>query len=1027
MKAYKLINNAGGWLLFVIASIVYIMTAEPTASFWDCGEYIATSFKLQVGHPPGAPTFQILGRLFSMLAFGNTENVAFMVNMLSAISSGLTIMFLFWTITLLAKKVVLKGKNEEISLYQKLCIFGAAAVGALAYAFSDTFWFSAVEGEVYALSSFFTAVTFWAALKWDEQADSPRANRWMLFIAYLVGLSIGVHLLNLLALPAIVYIVYFKKYKFSYKGFFAAGILGFILLGLILYILIPGVVILAGQFELFFINSLRFPFNSGTIIYLTLLIGGLAWGIYYSTKRNKLIFNLALKSFMLLLIGYSTYFLLIIRSNAETPIDENNPSNAINLLAYLQREQYGDTPLIYGPYYSAPLSREKWGDRNPVYMKDTEQKKYVIIDKREGTKPKYVKDFCTVFPRMWSSSEGHHITGYENWGKVKGTMVAHNNGYDSQMIKKPTFGENLRFFFSYQLGHMYLRYFMWNFAGRQNDIQGHGNLTDGNWISGIKFIDNRLGPQELYPENMKSNPARNRYYMLPLLLGLGGLFYHLMVRKKDAFVVGILFVMTGLAIVIYLNQTPYQPRERDYAYAASFYAFAIWIGLGVLGLNHFIRKYLKQGLASVLIAIMLSTVAVPYIMAKENWDDHDRSERYTAREIARNYLDSCEPNAILFTNGDNDTFPLWYIQEVEGYRTDVRVVNLSLLNTDWYINSMKRNVYHDGLPVPFSLQEHQYQSGSYDVVYLLGKDTSEYVNVKDLFNMIHTQPERLKLVNQGRSFDFFPTQNFRIPVDSAKVVQNGTVSPEDADLIVDNLDWTINRTALYKNGVMLLDLLAHNNWERPVYFAITTGDDAYFGLQEYFQLEGLTYRLVPIKTEGQRQGFTGRLHTEKMYQKMVHDFQWGNLGNPGVYLDETNRRMCMNFRNNFSRLADQLMIEGDTIRAAETLDKAMELMPDETVPFNYFVMPIAESYYKAGLAEKADQILLRLLQIQEENLKFFFAFKGGMARKIAEDKEQALAITSRIMQVAEFYKREELATQAGAVFQNYYQIWLGTQ
>jgi len=1027
MKKYKYINNAGGWLLFLIASVVYIMTTEPTASFWDCGEYIATSYKLQVGHPPGAPTFQILGRIFSMFAFGDTANVAFMVNMLSAISSGLTIMFLFWTITLLAKKLVLKGNNEKTTLYQMLCIFGAGAVGALAYAFSDTFWFSAVEGEVYALSSLFTAITFWAALKWDEQADSPRANKWMLFIAYLVGLSIGVHLLNLLALPAIVYIVYFRKYKFSYKGFIGAGILGVVLLGIILYLLIPGIVVLAGQFELFFINVVRLPFNTGTIIYLTLLIGGLAWGIYYTTKRNKLISNLVLKAFMLLLIGYSTYFLLIIRSNAETPIDENNPSNAINLLAYLQREQYGDTPLLFGPYYSAPLSREKWGDRSPVYKKDVDKKKYVVIDARKGLKPKYAKEFSTIFPRMWSSSEPHHITGYENWGKVKGTMIPYNNGYETQMIKKPTFGENLRFFFSYQVGHMYLRYFMWNFAGRQNDIQGHGNLVDGNWISGINIIDNRLGPQEVYPENMKSNPARNRYYMLPLLLGLGGFFYQLMVRKKDAFVVGTLFLMTGLAIVVYLNQSPYQPRERDYAYAASFYAFAMWIGLGVLGLNHLIRKYLKQGIASVLIAIILSTVAVPYIMAKENWDDHDRSERYTAREIARNYLESCAPNAILFTNGDNDTFPLWYIQEVEGCRTDVRVVNLSLLNTDWYINSMKRQVYDDGLPVPFSLNEDQYQSGSYDVIYLLGKDTSEYVNVKDLFDMIHTQPDRLKLVNQGRKFDFFPTQNFMIPVDSATVVENGTVAPEDADLIVDNLTWTINRTAVYKNGVMLLDLIAHNNWERPIYFAITTGDDAYFGLQDYFQLEGLAYRLVPIKTKSQKQGFTGRLHTEKMYQKMVHDFQWGNLGAQGVYLDETNRRMCMNFRNNFSRLADQLLFEGDTARAIETLDRAMALMPDQTVPFNYFVMPIAESYYKAGMLEKADLILMRLLQIQEENMSYFFAFKGNKAKMIADEKEQALAISSRIMQVAEFYKREEIATQASTVFQNYYQTWLTGQ
>lgn len=1026
MKSYKLVNNLGGWLLFAVAAVVYIMTAEPTASFWDCGEYIATSYKLQVGHPPGAPTFQLLGRFFTMFAFGNTENVAFMINVFSALSSALTIMFLFWTITLLGKKLFIKDAGT-ISLYEKVCVFGAGAIGALAYTFTDSFWFSAVEGEVYALSSFATAITFWAALKWDEQADKPDSNRWMLFIAYLVGLSIGVHLLNLLALPAIVYIVYFRKYKFSWKGFIGAGILGFILLALVLYIIIPGVVVLAGKFELFFINTIRLPFNSGTIIYMLLLIGGLAFGLHYSMKKNKLIMNLVLKSFVFILIGYSTYFLLVIRSNAETPIDENNPSNAINLLAYLQREQYGDTPLLYGPYYTAPISRTKpWGDRSPVYAKDETLRKYVIIDKREGVKPAYEDEFCTVFPRMWNSTESQYISGYENWGKVKGTMVNYNNGFTNEMIKKPKFSENLRFFFSYQIGHMYIRYFMWNFAGRQNDNQGHGNLVDGNWISGLNFIDNRLGPQDLYPENMKNNKGRNRYYMLPLLLGLAGLAFHIKNRPKDAFVVMILFIMTGIAIVIYLNQTPYQPRERDYAYAASFYAFAIWIGLGVLALNQMLRKWLKQGIASILLAVFISAIAVPYVLAKENWDDHDRSERYTAREIAKNYLDSCEPNAILFTNGDNDTFPLWYIQEVEGYRTDVRVVNLSLLNTDWYINSMKRKAY-DGEPVPFSLQENQYQSGSYDVVYLIERDESaEPVNVKDLFTLLHNEPKRLKLKNQGRELDFFPTKNFRLPVDSARVVDMGVVSPEDAHLIVDNIDWRINRSAIYKNGVMLLDLLAHNNWERPVYFAITTGDDSYFGLQDYFQLEGLAYRLVPIRTPS-RQGYTGRLHTEKMYQNMVHHFGWGNMEKPGIYLDETNRRMSMNFRNNFSRLANQLLEEGDTLRAVEALDKAIYLMPETNVPYNFFIIPVAESYYRAKTFEKGDAILYRYLEILEENLKFYFAFRGKQARVVNDEREQALGLTNRIMQIAQQHERTELYDYANSLFQEYYEIWLNSR
>ncbi len=1026
MNKYRTINTIIGWLLFAFAAIVYFSTAQPTASFWDCGEYIATSYKLHVGHPPGAPTYQLIARFFSMFAFGNTENIAFMVNMLSVIASAFTVMFLFWTITLIAKKFVIKNISE-VTLYEKLCVFGAGAIGALAYTFTDSFWFSAVETEVYSVSSMVTAITFWAALKWDEQADSPQANRWLLFIVYLIGLSIGIHLLNLLVLPAIAYIIYFRKYKFSWKGFVITGATGILLLGTIIYIIIPLVVILAGHFELFFVNNIGLPFNSGTIIYLLFLGALIIYGIYYTHKKQKEIFNLVLKSFIFLLIGYSTYFMLVIRSTANTPINQNNPSNAVSLLAYLQREQYGETPLFYGPYYTAPVSRtEKWGNRRPVYSRDDAQKKYVIIDKREGVKPVYEKEFCTVFPRMWSGTEKHHISGYENWGKVKGTSIRYNTGTSVEMITKPTFAENLRFFFTYQIGHMYFRYFMWNFAGRQNDNQGHGNLLDGNWISGINFIDNKLGPQDLYPENMKNNKARNRYYMLPLLLGILGLIYHSRIKPKDAFIVGVLFFMTGIAIIIYLNQTPFQPRERDYAYAASFYAFAIWLGIGVLCINEFLRKSLKKGVASIIIASILSAIAVPYILAKENLDDHNRSNRYTARDIAKNYLDSCEPNAILFTNGDNDTFPLWYVQEVEGYRTDVRVVNLSLLNTDWYINSMKRKAYN-GKPVPFSLQEHQYQSGTYDVVYLVEQnENAEHVNIKELFNVLHNNPERLKFRVRGRSdaVDFFPAKNFRLPVDSAQVVEMGVVEPQNAHLIVDNIEWRIDRNAIFKNGLMLLDLIAHNNWERPIYFAITTGDDAYFGLQDYFQLEGMAYRLVPIKTPAS-QGYTGRMHTEKLYRKMVHEFKWGNIDLPGIYLDETNRRMCMNFRNNFARLAEQLLIEGDTLRAIETLDRCINLMPEDNVPFNTFVLPLAEAYYKAKQYEKGDMILYRLLEIQDENLKYFFAFSHKNAQKIENEKGYAMAITNRIVQIADNFDRTELHKQAENIFKEYYNLYMG--
>ena len=1021
---YTFLNNSIGWLLFIFASTVYLLTAESTASFWDCGEFIATSYKLQVCHPPGAPTFQLISRIFTMFAFGDVEKVAFMANTLSALSSGLTITFLFWTITLLVKKFVLKNNNkQEASLNQKLSIFGAAFVGALTYTFTDSFWFSAVESEAYSLSSLFTAVTFWAVLKWEEQADSPHSMRWMILIAYLIGLSIGVHLLNLITLPAIVFIYYFKKYKVTRKGIIAVAALSIVLLGAILYVIIPGIVSLAGRFELFFVNNIRLPFNSGTLIYFILLIGGIVFGIHYSYKKNLPVLNLSLKALTFLLIGYSTYFMLIIRSDAETPVNQNNPSNAVSLLSYLQREQYGSVPLFYGQYYNSPLNpSNEWKDMSPVYKKDENTGKYVVINKREKTVPTYDSDFCTIFPRM-HSSESHHVKAYQQWANIKGAPVRHKR--TGEVTNKPTFAENLRFFFAYQVSYMYIRYFMWNFAGRQNDIQGHGDLFDGNWISGIPFIDSRLGPQNDLPESLTWHKSRTKYYLLPLLIGLLGLYYHITKSKKGAFIVGLLFIMTGLAIVLYVNQTPYQPRERDYAYAASFYAFAIWIGMGVLGVHHYLKQIIKNFNASIIISIFLCILLVPVILAKENWNNHDRSNRYTARDIAKNYLDSCEPNAILFTNGDNDTFPLWYIQEVEEYRTDVRVVNLSLLNTDWYINQMKRKAY-DGEPVPFTLEEHQYQSGSLEVVYLIEQGSgTEYVNLKDLFDVLQKQPERLKFYSRGypEPINYFPTKKFRLPVDSAKVVDMGIVKPEDAHLIVDEIRWEINKQAIHKSGLMLLNLIAYNNWERPIYFAITTGDDVYYGLQDYFQLDGLAYKLVPIKTKSQ-QGLMGRIDTDVLYDKLMNTFVWGNMDIPGIYLDETNRRMTMNFRNNFARLANALINENKVDSAIAVLNKAMYLMPEENIPYdNYFIVPLAEAYYKAGVLEKGDQIMQRVLDIHDDNLKYYFSFTGIKARKIDDNKQQSLAIVQRTLQIVNQYQRKDLMEYSDNIFKTYYQMY----
>lgn len=704
MNKFKLYNNIGAWLAFVIATIVFFMTLEPTASWWDCGEYIATAYKLQVGHPPGAPLFQLLGRFFSLFAFGNEAIVAMMVNAMSALSSSFTILFLFWTISMLAEKVMVK--DGEMNSGKMYAILGSAFVGAMAFTFTDSFWFSAVEGEVYAMSSLFTAIVFWAILKWERVADKRHGYRWLLLIAYLIGLSIGVHLLNLLAIPAIAFVYYFKKYKITWKGAIVTALISFLILAVIMYIIVPWAVKLSSLFELFFVNSLGLPFNSGTIVYFVLLIGLIVWGLVYTARKRKVIANTVILAIVFILIGYSSFFMLIIRSNADTPIDENNPEDAIALLSYLNREQYGDWPVVYGQYYSAPIV--DYEDGIPIYVKDKEKGKYVITDSRKRSIPVYDG---MLFPRMWSNQKQGHKEMYKKYGKVKGKRVTVQRA-DGQTVSvtKPTFIENLRFFFNYQVGHMYFRYFMWNFAGRQNDIESQGEMEHGNWMTGIKFIDEwRLGNLDELPDH-KDNPANNKFYLLPLILGLIGLFYQLGKSKKDTFIVFLLFLMTGLAIIIYLNQYPYQPRERDYAYAGSFYAFAIWIGLGVLGIYDFLQKQVRGKKLMAIAVTLVCLILVPGIMAKEGWDDHDRSGKYAARDFAFNYLEACDPEAVLFTNGDNDTFPLWYAQEVEGKRTDIRVVNYMLSSGAWYVHQLGRKIY-ESERLPLTLTPKQYNKG----------------------------------------------------------------------------------------------------------------------------------------------------------------------------------------------------------------------------------------------------------------------------------------------------------------------------
>ncbi len=1021
MENYKKLNNILGWIIFVIASCVYIMTAEPTASFWDCGEYVATAFKLQVGHPPGAPLFQLIGRFFTLFAFGNTANVAMMVNIMSAISSGFTILFLFWTLTILGKKLALR--SGEMTTGKMYAIFGGAIVGSLAYTFSDSFWFSAVEGEVYAMSSFFTALVFWAILKWDEASDEKHSFRWLIFIAYMVGLSVGVHLLNLLAIPAIAFVYYFKKHKqTSYKGMMITFIISILILGFVMNGIIPWIVKLAGFSELFFVNTLGLPFNTGTIIYFILLIGSIFFGLRYTRQNQKVILNTVLWGITFILIGYSSFFLLVIRSNANPPIDENSPEDAISLLSYLNREQYGDWPVLHGQYFNAPIVDRK--DGNPVYRKNRVSGKYEIIDDRKGTIPVYNEEFTTLFPRMWNDSEQRYIKDYKTWSKMKGIPTKATDEYgESKTLDKPTFGENLRFFFRYQIGHMYFRYFMWNFSGRQDDIQGQADQKNGNWITGIGFLDKaRLGPVMDTPASL-ANKGANKFYLLPLLLGIIGLIYQMRSDRKNFIVIALLFLMTGLAIVVYLNQHSPQPRERDYAYAASFYAFSIWIGLGVYTLFEILKNKIDPKLAAIGVT-GISLLLVPVIMAKEGWDDHDRSGRYTALAMANNYLNSCAPNAILFTNGDNDTFPLWYAQEVEGIRTDIRVINLSLLNTEWYIEQMKRKAYESD-PVTFSLPWKEYNEGARNYTYFIENENIKGpVELKQLFDIINTDPEKLTMQTRVGPIDFFPSKKFKITVDSAQLIKTGTVSPENANLIVDEISWTINRSGITKNYLMLLDLLAANNWERPVYFATTTGTSAYIGLEDYFQLEGLAYRFVPIRS-AETKGQDGRINTAAMYDNLVNKFRFGNLDNPDIYLDETNIRMTMNLRNNFYRLADALITEDKKDSAKVVMDLCIRALPDRSVPYNYFVMPIAEGYYKIGDMAKGNEIYTRMIDILNEQLNYYFAFQDDMKDKYSFEKEQNLAMLQKLMQVSTRFKQAEISEKAEEAFDIYYKLYSG--
>ncbi|WP_443937761.1 glycosyltransferase family 117 protein [Pedobacter sp. MW01-1-1] len=936
---YSKINNIVGWLCFLIATITYVLTLEPSASFWDCGEFIASAYRMQVVHQPGAPLFLMIQRFFSIFALGDKTNIAYWMNIGSAISSAATILFLFWTITALAKKAIIKA-GEEISTSQLISIIGAGTVGALAYTFSDSFWFSAVESEVYAQSSLFTAIVFWAILKWEAHADEPRADRWLLFIAYIMGLSIGIHLLNLLTIPAIAFIYYFKKAKkVTSGGIFKAFLVGVFILGIIQYGIIQYLVSFGAYFDLFFVNTLGLGFGTGVLFFALLLIGGFVYGIRYSIKHQKKLLNLGLISAVLIIFGYASFAMIIIRAKADPNLNNSAPKDAFSFLSYLNREQYGDRPLAYGPNYNS--ERTGVSEGKTIWRKDAD--KYV----EAGKKTDYTYDNNTLLPRMYSD-DAKHVAFYKEWMH-----------FDDS--KKPNLVDNIGFLASYQIGYMYMRYFLWNFAGRQNDEQGQGSGYEGEWLSGIKAVDAaRLGNLDHLPPSTTENPANNHFYFLPLILGILGAIWHFNRSQKDAGVVAMLFFFTGIAIVLYLNQKPLEPRERDYAYVGSFYAFAIWIGLGVLAIKEYVFKKLTATTGAIA-ATVIGLLIAPAIMAEQGWDDHDRSTKLVAHDIALDYLESCAPNAILFTYGDNDTYPLWYIQEVENVRPDVRIVNLSLFDTDWYINGMRMK-QNESAPLPLTMTPNQYVQGVRDVLPYDDYKIAGSIELKNVVDLLLSDSDEDKVPMQdGSKSNFLPTKNFKLTINPQEVISTGTIPAADAAKIAPVMEWQFNKGYVTKGSLAMLDILAHNNWKRPIYFASTVPSDQYNGLDKYLYNEGLALRLLPLKADTtaseDRQEL---LNTPQLYNNVMTKFKFGNM-KTARYLDPQSSDDTFIFTNIFSSLTSSLIKEGKTEEAKKVLAKYFEVMPDKFFGIRTAMVKfyISESLYKVGETAKANDVLLK--------------------------------------------------------------------
>jgi hypothetical protein len=953
-------NSITGWALFVISSIVYILTLEPTVSFWDCGEFILSAFKLQVGHPPGAPLFLMMGRIASLFAGGDTSKVAVTVNVLSALCSGFAIMFLYWTITHLVRKIYAGSGNMESK--HILPILAGGIIGAMAYTFSDTFWFSAVEGELYALSSLVTGLVFWGMLKWEDEADKSYSGRWIILIAYIMGLGIGIHRLNLLVIPALVFVFYFKKYEITRNGVIKAALAAVVLLYLMVFIIMPGVPKAAGWFELLFVNVFGLPYNTGLYFYILVVITVLVFGIRFSIKRGNLILNYVFTILTVIIIGYSSYAMIMIRSSAKPPMNQNNPSDVFSFIYYINMEQYGTSPKFYGNYYSAPVSSVK----QVIAGYDKVKGKYVPYYRPEY---KYRSEFETVFPRMYSADPDHE-SAYKFWGKVKGKKYSVETASGKKSVVCPTFGENLGFFLRYQTGFMYWRYFMWNFAGRQNDIQGNGNPLQGNWISGINFVDEmRLGNLEKIPDDLKTNKGRNTYFFLPLILGLAGLFWHYSKDRKGFWLILTFFFMTGLAIILFLNQSPNQPRERDYAYAGSFYAFAVWIGMGFVYFYESLKKITAEKPA-LIISFVVSFLAVPVLMGSQNWDDHDRSGRYTARDIGSNYLKSVAPNSILFTYGDNDSFPLWYIQDVEGVRTDVRVCNLSYIQAGWYIDMMRQKAYESD-PLPFSLTSDKYIEGKRNQLPVDNR-VEKPVPIKQIveFAGMDDKNYQMDISGKGDYLNYLPADKFIIDVDKNTVLSNGTVKEYFRDSLLSPIIWKYTETDAFKGDLAIMDMFSVNNWKRPIYYSTTVPPSQYKGLEKFFVQEGMAYRVAPVKTGTPDMGEEGMVDPVIMYDNLMNKFKWGNAENPKVYLDENNRRMFSNFRRMFGTLGTRLLETGDTMKAVEVAKRGLSLVPSDKLPYDLFSVGLAEVLIRSGKKEEGDRIIQEIIKISSEYLGY---------------------------------------------------------